>query len=293
MMWFLIKRIAFVIAGVILLSACKTGQAVTTVDLQEQITQTMQAVATEVQLTLQAAVPTPVPATNTPLPTATPAPTETPVPVSTETSEPTVTPAPKAIAQMIQNTNCRSGPSTTFPMVFIAQQGESLNIISGTTLEDYVIVENPADTSQSCWLWTEFVDIQGDLSGLPIATPPPTPTPALKYSLSFLQVEPCTGWSLAFKVANTGSKTLQSYTIVVTDQTANQTETSDSNEFSERIGCKVPYELGSVDPFKSGFMYANDFDYNPKEHTLLVYVTICSNNDMEGECSSQGFFITP
>jgi len=194
---------------------------------------------------------------------------------------------------MHQNTNCRSGPSTAFPIIFIALAGDNLNIVSGTTLKDYVIIENPSDPGQRCWLWTEFADITGDLSGLPVATPPPTPTPALKFSMAFLQSEPCTGWSLAFKVTNTGTKTLQSYTIVATDQTVNNTETTASNAFSERIACKVPNEIGSLDSGQSGFIYENDFTYDPKGHTLLVYVTICSNNDMEGECESQGFFITP
>lgn len=299
MRWFLIKHITFVVASVILLSACKASQAVPTVDLQEQITQTMQAVATDSQLTLQAATPTiasatktPLP-TDTPLPTATPAPTETPVPVSTETSEPTASPVPKAMVRIAQNTNCRSGPSTAFPIVFVALQGESLTIVSGTTLDKYVIVENPNDPSQRCWLWTEFSDIQGTVTGLPVATPPPTPTPALKYSLSFLQIEPCTGWSLAFKVINTGSKTLQSYTVVATDQTTNHIETTALNDFSERVNCGIPIELGSVDPGLSGYIYANAFNSDPKGHSLLVYVTICSNNDMAGECESQGFIITP
>ena len=296
---FLFKLMTLLIPGAMLLSACKTADSVPAADLQEQITQTMQAVATDVQSTLQAAVPTTAPATNTPLPTGTPlptktpAPTETPAPVITETSEPTAVAASNVTARIAQNTNCRSGPSTAFPMIFIALEGESLNIVSGTTLDDYVIVENPNDPRQSCWLWTEYVDIQGNLAGLPVATPPPTPTPALKYSLAFVRVDPCTGWSLVFKVTNTGSKTLQSYTVVVTDQTADNTETTALNHFSERVGCKVPNEVTYLDPGQSGYIYENDFSYDPKDHTLLVYVTVCSNNDMAGECESQGFFITP
>lgn len=290
---------AFLIVSTILLSACKTSGAVPEADLQAQITQTMQALATDVQSTLQAAAPTAAPATNTPVPTNTPlpteppAPTETPVPVVIETSAPTAAPAINAVARMVQNTNCRSGPATTFPLVFVALKGESLKIVSGTTLQDYVIVENPTDPGQSCWLWTEFVDIQGNLTGLPMTNPPPTPTPALRFSLAYLQIEPCTGWSLAFKVTNTGSVPLQSYTIVATDQTADNTETTALNQFGERVSCKTPVELGAVEPGKSGYIYENDFQYDPNDHSLLVYVTICSSNDTEGVCESQGFLITP
>lgn len=295
---FLNKTLAFLVAGAILLSACKTSTAAPTADLQAQITQTMQALATDVQATLQAAVPTAAPVTSTPLPTDTPVPTEPPAPTATPemaeaTNEPTAAPAVNAVARMVQNTNCRSGPATSFPMIFIALQGESLKILSGTTVDKYIIVENPTVPGQSCWLWTEFVDIQGDLAGLPVTNPPPTPTPALRYSLSYLRIEACTGWSLAFKVTNTGSVPLQSYTIVATDQTADNTETTALNQFGERVNCKTPVELGAVEPGKSGYIYENDFTYDPKGHSLLVYVTICASNDTKGVCESQGFLITP
>ena len=291
------KTLAFLVASAMLLSACKTSAAAPTVDLQAQITQTMQALATDVQATLQAAVPTAAPPTNTPLPTDTPLPTETPAPTATPeiaaTSEPTTAPAINAVARMVKNTNCRSGPSTAFPMVFIALQGESLKILSGTTVDKYVIVENPTVSGQSCWLWTEFVEVQGDLTGLPVVTPPPTPTSSIRYSLSYVRIDACTGWSLVFKVTNTGSSTMESYTIVATDQTANNTETTALNQFSDRIACNYQDEIANLKPGQSGYIYENDFSYNPDDHSLLVYVTVCSNNDMQGVCESQGFLITP
>jgi len=291
--------ISLLIVGAILLSACNAAKSTPTVDIDAQITQTMQAVATDAQATLEAVVPTPVPATNTPLPTApplpteTPAPTATPVPALTETSAPTATSATRATAYINENTNCRSGPSTTYPLIYTAMKGESLNIVSKSTLDDYVVVEVPNAPGQTCWLWTEYVTVQGDASTLPVATPPPTPTPAVVYSISYLGIEPCTGYSLAFKVINNGAKPLQSYSIVATDQSSGNVETTDSNAFTERVACKLQEERGAVDPGQSGYIYENDFTYDPKGHSFLFYVTICSNNDLEGECVSQGFIIAP
>jgi hypothetical protein len=295
---FLHNPVAILIIAALLLSACKSSQATPEIDLQAQITQTMQAVATDVQATLQAAVPTAAPATNTPLPTDTPLPTEpppteTPVPAITETSAPTAAPAINAVARMVQNTNCRSGPATSFPLVFVAQQGESLKIISGTTVEKYVIVENPTTPGQSCWLWTEFVEVQGDLTGLPVVTPPPTPTSSMRYAISYVRIDACTGWSVVFKATNTGSSTMESYSIVTTDQTANNTETTVLNHFSDRVACKYQEEIANLKPGQSGYIYENDFSYNPDDHSLLVYITVCSNNDLQGVCESQGFLITP
>jgi uncharacterized protein YraI len=294
-----VVRLSLFLFGVFLLSACGGGDSTPTVDIQAVITQTMQAVATEAQSTLEAAVPTPVPAINTPLPTETPlptqtpAPTETPLPAVPETSTPAAAAASNAIAYVNQSTNCRSGPATTFPLIYTALAGESLKIVSKTTLEDYVIVEVPTGPGQTCWLWTEYVTVQGDVSALPVTTPPPTPTPAVRYSLSFERIEPCTGWSLVFKVTNTGAKTLQSYTMVATDQTKDNTETTTLNHFTERIACKYQEELASLDPGQSGYIYENDFSYDPKGHYFLIYVNVCSNNDLEGECVTQGFFLTP
>jgi len=296
---FLLIRITLLIVGAFLLSACKAAGSTPAADLDKQITQTMQAVATDAQATLQAVVPTPVPATNTPvptntpLPTETPAPTATPMPVMTETSAPTATSVAKAVASVNQNTNCRSGPATTYPLIYTAMKGESLNIVSKTTLDDYVLVEVPNAPGQTCWLWTQYVTVQGDLSTLPLATPPPTPTPAVVYSISYLGIEPCTGYSLAFKVINTGAKPLQSYSIMATDQSSGNVETTDSNVFTERVSCKLQEERALLDPGQSGYIYGNDFSYDPKGHSFLVYLTICSNNDLEGECVSQGFIIAP
>ena len=296
---FLVLQISVLIAASILLSACKSSNATPAADLEMQITQTMQAVATEAQATLQAAVPTLAPATNTPLPTEPPPPTEppaptaTPVPAMTDTPVPTATSASRPLAYVNQNTNCRTGPAASFPLVYTALKGESLNIVSSSTLSDYIVVEVPGTQGQTCWLWTEYVTIQGDINSLPVANPPPTPTPSVRYSVSFIEVQPCTGHSLAFKVTNTGAKTLQSYTIVATDQTNKNTETTSSNAFTQRVNCVLDTEIGSLDPGQSGYIYENDFSYNPKGHSFLVSLTICSNNDMDGECASQGFFVQP
>ena len=108
-----------------------------------------------------------------------------------------------------------------------------------------MLVEVPNAPGQTCWLWTEYVTVQGDVSTLPVATPPPTPTPAVVYSISYLGIEPCTGYSLAFKVINNGAKPLQSYSIVATDQSSGNVETTDSNAFTERVACKLQEERAS------------------------------------------------
>jgi hypothetical protein len=293
---------AILAATSLLLAACNTINPTPSAAIQAQITQTMQAVATDIQSTLQAAAPTAAPPTNPPLPTATLPPTATPAP--TQAPAPTKTPAPVIstptnlpsvlTAHITANTNCRSGPSALFPSVFTALKGEDLKIVSKTTLGDYVIVENPQSPGQNCWLWTQYVEINGDLSGLQAATPPPTLTPLVAFSLAFDTVVTCNnGWSLEFKVVNAGSKPLQSYKVVAKDKSANTQETTSSNQFDQRSGCNVANEITSVDPGKTGYIYADDFNYNPSGHSMEATITVCSHDNQAGACETQVIKFAP
>ncbi len=308
------KRIILWMACVLLLAACKTSGNVPAATIQAQITQTMQAVATEAQATLVAAAPIAAPATKAPLPTNTPLPTEKPAP--TQTPAPTETPLPtqaptlaatatsapagaansNTTAHVLLNTNCRSGPSEAYPIVFVALKGQDLNIVSRTILNDYIYIKDPKNPAQSCWLWSKNANITGDFAGLPEITPPPTPIPALQFTAAYVKTIPCVGysvWSLEFKLENTGSTQMQSYKIVVSDQTTGTTLTSSQNQFGELVNCVVPNSVDYLNPGKSGFIYADGFTYDPYQHTLLVYITLCSHNDVAGACESEGYFITP
>ena len=281
---FLYKLLPIFAAGLILLSACSTSEVTPDLLVQEQITQTLQAVATEVQMTLQAVVPPAVPMTNTPFPTNTPLPTATSVPTETPAPSETSIPIP-VVAHIMTSTNCRSGPTEVYPVVFVASKGVDVKIVSGTSLNDYVIVENPASPDQTCWLWTKFTEISGDLAGLPVVTPPSSPTPAIKFSTTFIQLEHCTGRSLAFTVHNTGPTTIQSYSIVVTDQTVSETKTTTKNQFGRRESCVVANNIDFLHTGDLGYLYADNYAYDPTGHTMLVYITVCSNNDLGGDCA--------
>jgi hypothetical protein len=168
--------------------------------------------------------------------------------------------------------------------------GEDVKIVSKTTLEDYLLVENPENPVQACWLWTKYVSINGDLSSLPVATPPP---PLLNFTLAYTKIETCGSFSLAFKVVNTGSKTLQSYTIVAKDLSANSQQTTSSTVFDLRNGCAVEEKIGYVDPGKVGYVYANDFTYNPSGHSIEATITVCSHDDQTGTCGTRVIKFTP
>ncbi len=310
---YLFRLFSFLLIGTLLLSACSFNSATPSVDVQQQITQTMQAVATSAQATLQAAVPTAGVAqpSNTPVPPNTEAPTQTPVPTAlpatTEPPAPSATPAASteapvntpigpatgATAHLNRGTNCRSGPSTAYSILFTGLSGADLNIVSQTSIDSYVIVENPKNTSQTCWLWTQYVDITGSLSNLPVVTPPPLPTAVVDFTVSFFRIESCSGSIPAFKVVNSGSNTLQSYTIVVKDRTSNNSQTNSSDVFDKRNGCDVVKSISFIDPGQTGFVYGDTYSYDLSGHDMKATITLCSHNGGGGKCTSQIINFTP
>jgi hypothetical protein len=103
----------------------------------------------------------------------------------------------------------------------------------------------------------------------------------------FTKIETCATYSMEFKVTNTGSKTLQSYTIVAKDLSEHTQQTSSSTVFSIREDCAVDEEIGFVDPGKVGYAYANNFTYNPSGHSMEATITICSHDDQTGVCATR------
>lgn len=298
--------IALIIAS-LLVAACSGKKAVTPTNTAQPVLPTVEASATNVPPT-QPPAPTPVPSTDTPAPTATAQPTQTPLPTETSTptqqaaptetpapaGTPTATPAPTSsapIAHVNEGTNCRSGPSSDYDLVATFMSGEDATIVSKTTYNTYVLVENPQNPGQSCWLYTQFVTISGDLSSLPVATPPP---PLLAFTLSFIDVEFCNGgYSLAFSVVNTATKPLQSYTIVAKDITANSQQTTTNNYFDKRLGCAITLDVDYVNTGKVGYVYSDYFTYDPTGHSMQAIVTICSHQDGAGTCVSQSLRFVP
>jgi hypothetical protein len=252
-------------------------------------TQTLAALATAIQATVDAASSSlpPQAATSTPeLPAATSTETETPTPEATAT-------ASMPIALVQQNTNCRSGNSTQFALLYSALAGNQLAIVSATTDPGYVIVEIPTKPGQTCWLWLQYVQISGDIRTLPVATPPPTPTPGVTFSLNFHQVNSCVGWGIGMKVVNSGSVTYKSYRLTVKDKDTSTTIQQSANNFDKQSGCLVATAIPKLEPGQSGYAYAYDFSYNPAGHNLEATAKLCTETNLGGTCAMQSISFKP
>jgi hypothetical protein len=295
----LFKLFPFFLASTFLLAACGKSTSTPSDTYKQEITQTMQAVATDVQATLEAVVPTQAPPTNTPMPTDTPvpvatmSPTDTPTPILTPITAP-IQQSSAPTAHVNKNTNCRSGPANGFGVVFTALKGDDLKVVSSTLANGFVVVENPNNSGQNCWLWTQYVDISGNLSNLPVATQPVLPTTTMNFSVDYYKINTCSGPAPVFKVVNTGPVTLNSFTMVVKDLTTNSHQTTTRNEFNKRDGCDISKDISAVESGETGFI--NSASLNSSKlggHSMMATITVCSHKDLAGTCVTQSLEFKP
>ena len=97
---------------------------------------------------------------------------------------PSNTPAPLAVTftgtpsapevRVTSNTNCRTGPSTAYDLVFTLNPGQTVPVVGKNTPTNYWIINNAS--GGTCWLWGQNVVVTGDTSILPEYPPPPVPT---------------------------------------------------------------------------------------------------------------------
>ena len=262
-------------------------------DSAVEATLTLVALSTEVQATLVAADTSTAPTSPSSIPTETP-------PVEPTEVEPAMTDTPPAsptgvdpIARLTQNTNCRAGASTQFKVVYIALIGEELKIVATTTLSDYVVVEVPGKPGQTCWLWTRYAELLGDRSHLPVSTPPPTPTPAADFNVTFDYVDSCVGWDPSLKVVNTGNVTFHSYYVTVFDTVESMSQEHTADHFDKTGGCPIVQSIPQLDPGATGWVYAYSFPFNPAGHAMEATVKLCTQPGLGGSCMSKSVNFTP
>ena len=105
--------------------------------------------------------------------TLTPVPVETLVetllfPTTTSTSTPSVVLAsPRA-----QPVNCRFGPDVSYAVVGALIVGRQAEVIGKNMDISWIYVRNPSDPSNSCWLFADLVNVEGNLEMLPVVGPP-------------------------------------------------------------------------------------------------------------------------
>jgi len=242
--------------------------------------------------------PTIVP-TSTQVPTATATITDIPTitPTATEmlTPEPTATSTPEVIsAEVIRETNCRTGPAGNYTLVAKYEVGKTLEVIANDLGAGYQYVQNPDNPEEQCYLLTQNIKISGDTSILPSITPPASPTAAPYFKASLRKFDSCQGQDyVMFTVENAGSIPFRSVYIRVTEQKSGQSVDQVLNAFDLRSKCVLAKNIAPLNPGEIGYVASPPFTWNGKGNGLQVVIQACTEKNLTGTCVTQSLQVKP
>jgi hypothetical protein len=217
---------------------------------------------------------------------------------ASRTLQPTSTFTPETTRVTVSiETNCRTGPGTAYDVLGVLKPGVSAEVIGRNASSDTWIIRLPSNPAISCWLWGYYSTVTGNIAGLPIYTPPPTPTPALNFSIAYLGVTNCgPQYAFRFRIENTGSNTWESLRILVTDNTTATTFTHILDSFRSYNGCGIEGEQQDLMPGEGGAV-ANinpgQLNYDPTGHSITAAFHVCSSNGLGGACLDKTLNFTP
>ena len=230
-------------------------------------------------------------ATNTSEFTLTPSltPTLTLTPTPTFTLTPTTPKVSVSVA-----TNCRFGPGTVYDILGGLAVGQVADVVGKSAAGDNWIIRLPSNPAITCWIWGQYATINGDTTHLPVIQPPPTPTPAIGFLLTYDSFVTCGGlFAVKFKIVNNGSLTWESNQVNATDQTTSVTKTINRNSFMNFNGCVVASNDNNLEPGESGITTSSGFAANPSGHNFSATIQVCSGEGQAGTCMAKTITFTP
>ncbi len=81
-----------------------------------------------------------------------------------------------AVLTLNEEATCLSGPGEGFDEVGMLSAGQVTEALGRSPEGDYWVIQYPAETATLCWVANASVAVSGNPQGVPVATPPPTPT---------------------------------------------------------------------------------------------------------------------
>lgn len=275
--------------------ACATPSFVApTQDLNSLGTAIMQTMVVGASQTAQAVIPVNL-ATQSPVPTATLIPatiTETPTATLSPTPIFTATPLVPQISVSVA-TNCRVGPGKIYDRVGALLVGQVAEVVGRNDAGNYWYIRNPSQPNGFCWLWGEYATVSGNLSVLPVFTPPPTPTPMPAFEAEYDGLETCVGWWVDIELINTGGVSFKSVSLTVRDTVTDVVVTMYSDTFTNINGCLDSSSKDNLHPGDSPDISSPAFAYNPVGHELRATITLCSAEGLNGMCLTEVLKFTP
>jgi len=255
---------------------------------------TQTALAALVSSTPQSKLPTDTPSapSETALPTGTA--TETPLPVGVLPSEtPTLTPEP-VFAEVMKDTNCRTGPSGAYDLVTTFKAGDKVEVAARDLGGGFIIVKNPANPEEECYILANNVKLAGDTSILPQYTPLASPTASPNFTAEFKKFDTCKGDVFAlFTVENTGSVPFRSAYVKVTNLKTGESAEQAVNAFDLWVGCMIAKNIAPLDAGGSGWLTSSLFLHDPRGNKMGAVIQACTEKALKGVCVTTTILINP
>ena len=136
----------------------------------------------------------------------------------------------------------------------------------------------------------------GNTSGLPLVSPPPTPTPAGSFKVAYSSFQTCSsGYGIKFQINNNGSLSWESNKITATDANASATETASYDTFPNynSSNCSLISSIMNLDPGESGTTSVFGFLTDPTGDNFTATIRVCSKNGLAGICLEKTISFTP
>ena len=208
----------------------------------------------------------------------------------------TLTPETARVSVSVE-TNCRSGPGTAYDIRGVLQVGQVADVVGRSASSDNWIIKLPSKPAITCWVWGQYATVTGDTSGLTVFTPPPTPTLAAGFDVSYIGMVTCGAeFGFTLQISNHGSVTWESVKVDVTDTATATAKTHTRDSFKRFTGCAPSGEDLNLESGETGFattVAPGQFAYNPTGHAMTAVVTVCSQNALAGTCLNKTISFTP
>lgn len=214
-------------------------------------------------------------ATNT-MPATVPIPaTETPVPPPG---------APTILAS--EDTNCRVGPAPEYQRLGYLLKGESSTVVGKNSQNNWWYIQNPRNPGQNCWVWNQTTSVTGEIAGLPIITPPPSPVGQNpSFAAFFTGVNSCGGPAMIFQVQNTGDATFKSMKLTIEDRTLAKvvhSSTRNSPFFTNPGIC--PGGKQNLEPGQAKYIGGVVENFVNSGDSMGAQILLCTESGLSGRC---------
>jgi hypothetical protein len=236
-------------------------------------------------------------------------------PVFSSTPELTFTPAftgtpTFAYITLSQATNCRVGADVSFELIDTFQVGQTIQVLGKHPFDNYWYVKSPNNPNVNCWMWGQYAT-GANLDNVPVLAPPATYTPqptattsggiiiigtiVIKpvFTLAYVNSGKCAGWWSRITINNTGAVTAKSIAISIKDTVTNEVRNSSTNGFQDVSGCALSAAKPTLAAGESTTVVAPSFTADPAGHNVSATVTLCTDVNSGGACSSSTIEFVP